>query len=172
MANSSVVRYCQLFDPIPSVKHWSNRGTSGIDGSTSTAAGASFITKDDLHILITGDVSFFYDSNGLWNSYLTSNFRIILMNNGGGGIFRIIPGPAESEQLEQYFEAVHSHSAEGICGSYHIGYDSVHSASELVEKIEQLFSSGKGNRPMLLEIFTPREENAGVLDRFFNFLRI
>jgi 2-succinyl-5-enolpyruvyl-6-hydroxy-3-cyclohexene-1-carboxylate synthase len=69
MANSSVVRYCQLFDPIKGVRYWSNRGTSGIDGSTSTAVGASNASPNELHVLITGDVSFFYDSNGLWNKY-------------------------------------------------------------------------------------------------------
>lgn len=172
MGNSSVVRYCQLFDPLQNVKYWSNRGTSGIDGSTSTAAGASFVAPDDLHILITGDISFFYDSNGLWNSYLKSNLRIILINNGGGGIFRIIPGPAASERMEKYFEAAHSHSAEGICRSYNISYDSVCSNEELLEKTEQLFVNTVGDRPQLLEIFTPREENAKVLDQFFNFLRV
>ena len=171
MGNSSVVRYCQLFDPISSLKYWSNRGTSGIDGSTSTAAGASFIAKDDLHVLITGDVSFFYDSNGLWNSYLRSNLRVVLINNGGGGIFRIIPGPAESPQLEQYFEAAHTHSAKGICESYRITYDSVNEVSELEEKMEKLFSDCKTDRPVLLEIFTPGEKNASVLESFFSFLR-
>jgi len=171
MGNSSVVRYCQLFDPISSVKYWSNRGTSGIDGSTSTAAGASFVAKDDLHILITGDVSFFYDSNGLWNSYLKSNLRIVLINNGGGGIFRIIPGPAESPQLEQYFEATHAHSAKGICESYQVTYDAVHDVSELQEKMQVILSNTVSDRPVLLEIFTPGDKNAPVLESFFAFLR-
>jgi 2-succinyl-5-enolpyruvyl-6-hydroxy-3-cyclohexene-1-carboxylate synthase len=171
MGNSSVVRYCQLFDPIASVKYWSNRGTSGIDGSTSTAAGASFISKNDRHVLITGDVSFFYDSNGLWNSHLGSNLRIILINNRGGGIFRIIPGPAESPQLEQYFEAAHTHSAKGICESFRIGYDEVNNSAELDEKLEKLFGEVQNDRPMLLEIFTPGDKNASVLESFFSFLR-
>jgi 2-succinyl-5-enolpyruvyl-6-hydroxy-3-cyclohexene-1-carboxylate synthase len=171
MGNSSVVRYCQLFDPITSVKYWSNRGTSGIDGSTSTAAGASYIAKNDLHVLITGDVSFFYDSNGLWNSYLKSNLRIVLINNGGGGIFRIITGPAQSPQLEQYFEAAHSHSAKGICESYKVNYESVVELAELDEKMVQLFQQAKTERPSLLEIFTDAQSNAEVLERFFSFLR-
>ena len=124
-----------------------------------------------MHVLITGDVSFFYDSNGLWNSFLGSNLRIILINNGGGGIFRIIPGPAESPQLEQYFEAAHTHSANGICESFRIGYDEVNNSTELDEKLEKLFGEVQNDRPMLLEIFTPGDKNASVLESFFSFLR-
>ena len=105
MANSSGVRYCQLFDPIPSINYWSNRGTSGIDGSTSTTCGAAFVKKEDWNTLITGDISFFYDSNALWNNHLTPNVRIFMINNSGGGIFKIIPGPASTEQLNKYFVA-------------------------------------------------------------------
>ncbi|EPB65715.1 hypothetical protein ANCCEY_15219 [Ancylostoma ceylanicum] len=98
MGNSSIVRYCQLFDPIASMTYFSNRGTSGIDGSTSTAVGAALAKQDVLHVLLTGDVSFFYDSNALWNNYAIPNLRIILINNGGGGIFNIIKGPRGSRQ--------------------------------------------------------------------------
>ena len=77
MGNSSVVRYCQLFDSIKSISYYSNRGTSGIDGSLSTACGASIIAKDKCNIVIIGDLSFFYDSNALWSRYLNQNLRII-----------------------------------------------------------------------------------------------
>ena len=83
LANSSTIRYAQLFDLDTSVKVFCNRGTSGIDGSTFTAIGASLIS-DSPTLLISGDLSFFYDSNALWNNYLRKDFRIILINNGEG----------------------------------------------------------------------------------------
>jgi 2-succinyl-5-enolpyruvyl-6-hydroxy-3-cyclohexene-1-carboxylate synthase len=111
MANSSVVRYCQLFDPIQNVRFESNRGTSGIDGSTSTAVGAAIANPNEQFYLITGDISFLYDSNALWISEFPKNLRILVINNQGGGIFKIIPGPSNSDQRDRYFEAVHKQSA-------------------------------------------------------------
>lgn len=171
MGNSSVVRYCQLFDPISSVSYWCNRGTSGIDGSTSTAAGAAFVSPDQMHVLVTGDVSFFYDSNGLWNSYLGRNLRILLINNGGGGIFRIIPGPAQSPKLEKYFEARHDFAARGICDSYRLEYDFATSNDNLDSKLEKLFAEDI-NGTCLLEVFTQDAENSQVLESFFKFIRL
>ena len=112
MSNSSVVRYCQLFNPKKEIEYRANRGTSGIDGSTSTAMGAAYSDPEQLHVLISGDVSFLYDSNALWNSYQAKNLKIIIVNNQGGGIFRIIPGASESKQLDVYFEAKHKQISE------------------------------------------------------------
>ena len=172
MANSSVVRYCQLFDPIKGVRYWSNRGTSGIDGSTSTAVGAANASQNDLHVLITGDVSFFYDSNGLWNRYLSPFLRIILINNGGGGIFRIIPGPDKSEQLETFFEARHNYSAEGIATTFGVDYLRAESIYEIENQMIEFYEKKEDGRAKLLEIFTPTESNSQVLEEFFQFLKV
>ena len=107
MANSSVVRYMQLFDPIKTVQYFANRGTSGIDGSMSTAVGSAISKPGQNHLFITGDISFIYDSNAMWVSPFPSNIKIIIIDNSGGGIFRIIDGPRTSDQLENYFEAHH-----------------------------------------------------------------
>lgn len=166
MANSSVVRYCQLFDPISSITYWSNRGTSGIDGSTSTAAGISFASKSELNVLITGDISFFYDSNALWNNHLSSNLRIILINNEGGGIFKIIPGPSDSNQLEKYFVAKHQYKAEFICKAFDVEYYKAESLSEIENQMEDFYKYS--DRPKLIEIFTPSDINHKMLEEFFN----
>ncbi|MEZ4811326.1 MAG: 2-succinyl-5-enolpyruvyl-6-hydroxy-3-cyclohexene-1-carboxylic-acid synthase [Allomuricauda sp.] len=107
LANSSTVRYAQLFSMHRSLKVYCNRGTSGIDGSTSTAVGAS-IHADGPTLLITGDLSFLYDSNGLWNAHIRQDFRIIIINNSGGGIFRILPGKEDTEEFSTFFETHHS----------------------------------------------------------------
>lgn len=168
MANSSVVRYCQLYDPIPSLRYFANRGTSGIDGSTSTACGVALSSPNVCNVLITGDVSFFYDSNAFWNNQLPSNLRVFLINNGGGGIFRIIPGPRESDQLERYFEAHHNRKAEFICKAHDVNYLSASSLGEIELQMAEFFQ--ENDRPKLMEIFTPRELNGEVLSNYFNFL--
>lgn len=172
LANSSVVRYAQLFDPIKSITYWSNRGTSGIDGSSSTAVGAAHANPKKLHVLITGDVSFFYDSNAFWNQYLMQNLRIILINNAGGGIFKIIAGPDTSKQSNEYFVAQHHHTAEGICQAFNIHYSSVDSLEVLAYKMSDFYTYSTDNRPKLLEIFTPSELNPEALQDFFHQLKI
>jgi 2-succinyl-5-enolpyruvyl-6-hydroxy-3-cyclohexene-1-carboxylate synthase len=172
LANSSVVRYAQLFDPIKSITYWSNRGTSGIDGSSSTAVGAAHANPEKLHVLITGDVSFFYDSNAFWNQYLTQNLRIILINNAGGGIFKIIAGPDTSKQSNDYFVAQHHHTAEGICQAFNMHYSSVDSLVALADKMSDFYTYSTDNRPKLLEIFTPSELNPEALQDFFHQLKI
>jgi 2-succinyl-5-enolpyruvyl-6-hydroxy-3-cyclohexene-1-carboxylate synthase len=171
MANSSVVRYCQLFDPIKSMQYWSNRGTSGIDGSSSTACGASIIKNDDLHLLITGDVSFMYDSNAFWNQYLQPNLRIVLINNGGGGIFKIIPGPASSNQLEKYFEAKHTMDAERISKAFNLEYFFADSTQLIEDQMEAFFSYNETGRPKLLEINTSTSDNHQKLEEFFKRMK-
>jgi 2-succinyl-5-enolpyruvyl-6-hydroxy-3-cyclohexene-1-carboxylate synthase len=167
MGNSSVVRYCQLFDPIHTNTYWCNRGTSGIDGSSSTALGASVIKRDLTHVLITGDVSFFYDSNAFFNRYHEKNLRIILINNSGGGIFRIIPGPKESAQLEKYFEAKHHFTAKELCASFNVNYQSVSDLQELKMVLGD-FLAQADQQAKLLEVFTPAEFNPVALNEFFN----
>ena len=169
MGNSSVVRYCQLFEPISSFSYYSNRGTSGIDGCTSTAAGYASQSKK-LSVLLTGDISFFYDSNALWNDYLTDNLRIIVINNSGGGIFRIIDGPSSTKQLEKFFEAKHDYKAEKICEAFSIDYSAVSSLEELEKSMQSFYEVSQNERPKLLEIFTPSDENDKVLKEFFNFI--
>lgn len=172
MANSSVVRYCQLFDPIRSVNYFSNRGTSGIDGSTSSACGAAAADKSNVHVVITGDVSFFYDSNALWNSYLGENLRIILINNAGGGIFRIIPGPSTSKQREQYFEARHQHDAEHIAKAFNIDYFKASTLDEIEAIMADFYAYEEGGRPKLLEIRTPEDKNHLMLEEFFEAVKV
>jgi len=170
MGNSSVVRYCQLFDPIKSIIHHSNRGTSGIDGCTSTACGAALADPKRCHVLITGDVSFFYDSNALWSNHLPPNLRILLVNNNGGGIFRIIEGPSYTGQLSKYFEAHHEFSAEHICKAFHVGYSMAQNLEEISQAMNVFYADSE--RPKLLEIATPFTINDKVLKDFFQHVKL
>lgn len=163
LSNSSIIRYSQLFDIDSDKNVFCNRGASGIDGSTSTALGAACLS-DNQTVFITGDISFFYDSNALWNDYIPQNFRIIVINNGGGGIFKIIPGPKASGALD-YFETTHKLNASNLCEMFKFSYHSAHRTNELQAVLEGFYKpSGK---PALLEIFTSGEENDSVLRSYF-----
>ncbi|WP_405206810.1 2-succinyl-5-enolpyruvyl-6-hydroxy-3-cyclohexene-1-carboxylic-acid synthase [Aquimarina sp. LLG6339-5] len=164
LSNSSTVRYAQLFSLNPSFKVYCNRGTSGIDGSTSTAIGAA-VASGTPTTLITGDLSFFYDSNGLWNDSIPSNFKIILINNSGGGIFRILPGKSESHNFSTYFETKHSLTGEQLSAMFNFEYTTVKGKEGLEQAIKDLYN--KNDKPQLLEVFTPRKMNDSVLIDYF-----
>ena len=167
LSNSSVVRYCQLFNLRKRNKVFCNRGTSGIDGSTSTAVGAALKDKNQT-VFITGDISFFYDSNGLWNDYLRKDFRIILINNGGGGIFRILPGPKKSNALD-FFETSHKLTAEQLCAMHGIDYKPAEDKDAVKSCLVDFFKPS--DQTKLLEIFTPKEENDLILKQYFETLK-
>ena len=170
MANSTAVRYAQLMKPRADILYNSNRGVAGIDGCTSTAGGAS-IVNDRMTVLVTGDVAFLYDSNALWNKYVASNFKIIVFNNEGGNIFRFIPGPPETKQLEEFFEAHHNIKAEFIAKAFDINYSSVTDEKELISVLPGFFKKQNNGRPSILEIFTPRLKNMDILRDYFTYLR-
>lgn len=167
LANSSTVRYMQLFDQKPSISIFCNRGTSGIDGSTSTAIGAAVYNKRPT-LLLTGDLSFFYDSNALWNDHIRNDFRIILVNNGGGGIFRILPGRDKGENFESFFETVHGLDAKNLCQMYGLDYEMVDSARPLENALSNFFDESEA--PRLLEVRTPRLLNDKILLGYFDFI--
>ncbi|MDC6351682.1 thiamine pyrophosphate-binding protein [Zeaxanthinibacter sp. PT1] len=167
LANSSTIRYSQLFDLHPSVRVYCNRGTSGIEGSTSTAVGAAY-KADGPALLITGDLSFLYDTNGLWNNYLRDDFRIIVINNGGGGIFRILPGAEETENFQTYFETTQDLNLEHSCKMYGLQHDRAMNESELDSLLQDFFKPS--DQPRLLEICTPRTINNKILLKYFDFI--
>lgn len=167
ISNSSAIRYAQLFDINPSIYVFCNRGTSGIDGSTSTAIGAAVVNKKQT-ILITGDISFLYDSNGLWNEYIPKNFKIILINNGGGGIFRILPGHEETPVFNKFFETSHKNTAEQLAKMYGFEYRFAIDEMSLKDNLKDFYS--QNNSPSILEIFTPRLENDKILLQYFKDL--
>ena len=168
LSNSTTIRYAQFFDFNKSIEIFCNRGTSGIDGCTSTAIGAAVASNKET-VLITGDLSFLYDSNALWNNYMPSNFKIIVINNGGGGIFRILPGEKNTNNFDIFFETKHQITAVHLCKMYGLEYSMIHQESQLKRSLKSFFSPS--NKPKLLEIFTPSEVNDQVLLEYFNFLK-
>jgi 2-succinyl-5-enolpyruvyl-6-hydroxy-3-cyclohexene-1-carboxylate synthase len=167
ISNSSAIRYAQLIEIDPTIEVFCNRGTSGIDGSTSTAIGAA-VASEKLTVFITGDIGFLYDSNALWNNYIPKNFKIILINNGGGGIFRILPGHEETPVFNTYFETAHCLTAANLATMY--GFDYVIASDEIsLEKgLEVVYA--QNDKPVILEVFTPTLKNDALLLQFFKEL--
>ena len=167
ISNSSAIRYAQLFPMATSVAVFCNRGTSGIDGSTSTAIGAAVGSKKQT-VLITGDIGFLYDSNALWNNYIPKNFKIILINNGGGGIFRILPGHSETPVFNTFFETSHCLTAEHLAKMYQMNYYTASDEKTIEEGLKKLYNQNE--LPTILEVFTPTRENDAIVLQYFKEL--
>lgn len=167
ISNSAGIRYAMLFPFDASIEVFCNRGTSGIDGCTSTAVGAA-TTTSKITTIVTGDVSFFYDSNALWNNYIPNNFKIIVVNNGGGGIFRILPGHKENGVFNTYFETEHQLTAQYLAKTYGLGYITATNENELDAGLNELYSNHE--QPTILEIFTPTKSNETIQREYFKHL--
>ncbi|WP_238785452.1 thiamine pyrophosphate-binding protein [Blattabacterium cuenoti] len=166
LGNSMIIRYYQLFISKRKYKiqSYCNRGISGIDGSVSTAIGYSIVSKK-IVTLIIGDISFFYDSNALWNNYTPKNFRIILINNKCGNIFKIILNKKFSKKTFNFFETKHNLCAYELCKMYKWNYNKVSDLNRLRYILS--FFWKKSNYPFLLEIDTKNCNNENI---FRNFL--
>lgn len=136
----------------PTIDVWCNRGTSGIDGIVSTAVGHALAEPNRKHTLIVGDLSFFYDRNGLWlNHKFPSNLQIIILNDSGGGIFNMIPGPSSQGELTDLFTTPHQRTAKSTAKEFGLDYQSASSLGEI-----------DGWKAGILEIFTDMEINTKV----------
>lgn len=165
--NSTVVRYGNLFELNHKFNNYCNRGTSGIDGVTSTAMGSAYASKNTTTV-ITGDIAFLYDSNAFWHNYLAMlDLKIILINNGGGGIFRIIPGPDQLEELEQYFDCYSPVDIQKLVEAYGITYHSAECEESLQSQLNKLYER-KGIQ--FLEIKTDGAKSAKILRDYFKAL--
>ncbi|MEJ8597860.1 2-succinyl-5-enolpyruvyl-6-hydroxy-3-cyclohexene-1-carboxylic-acid synthase [Riemerella anatipestifer] len=169
ISNSSAIRYAQLFDFQYQNTIYCNRGTSGIDGCTSTAMGFA-IANEKPTLLITGDISFFYDINGLWNPYIPPYTRIIILNNGEGNIFRIIPGPDTTNAMDEFIATKHSKNAETIAKHFGFSYFRAEDLVTVERSLPHFFSPDA--KPKILEIYTKNASSEEVLKAYFKSLKL
>lgn len=160
-ANSTAIRLANRYALTPV---YCNRGVNGIEGSLSTAAGFSCVT-DALVFCVIGDLSFFYDQNALWNQNLQGNLRILLLNNGRGGIFNMLPGLEQSPARDQYVAAEHHATAEGICLENDVTYLKATNMQEMQQGIDTLLYI-ESRCPVLLEVFTNADEDERAYKSF------
>lgn len=164
LANSMSVRYANTIGITQrSAEVFANRGTSGIDGVISTAYGYALKTPQ-LVTIITGDLAFFYDRNAFWNNYKPSNLRVVLLNNHGGGIFRMIDGPAALPELDEFFETKQTLSAKYLAAEHGLEYTLCKNYNDLNKALEGFFQPSMFGK--ILEIDTDSIKNTEVFKRF------
>ncbi|NMM48112.1 2-succinyl-5-enolpyruvyl-6-hydroxy-3-cyclohexene-1-carboxylic-acid synthase [Marinigracilibium pacificum] len=160
LANSMPVRWANFISGKgKNIKIYANRGTSGIDGTISTASGHALANKKKFNLVLTGDLSFFYDRNALWHNYTNENFCIVMMNNHGGGIFGLIAGPSDQPEKEEWFETRQKLTAKNTASDFGFNYISCNNIEDLESALESIRNS-KGNT--IIEIFTDKDENKKV----------
>ena len=170
LANSSTVRYAQLYRIPDSVEVCCNRGTSGIEGSLSTALGYAW-ASDKLNFVLIGDLSFFYDMNALWCNHLRGNLRIMLFNNGGGEIFQSLPGLKMEERTHRFVTATHQTKAEGWAKERGFDYMAVRTMEELEAALPAFMQAEQQGNPQFIEVFTDRAEDVRMLKEYYHGLK-
>ncbi|WP_422358708.1 2-succinyl-5-enolpyruvyl-6-hydroxy-3-cyclohexene-1-carboxylic-acid synthase [Reichenbachiella sp.] len=165
LANSMAVRYANVIglNKNKSIEVYCNRGTSGIDGSNSTAVGTAVMTNRPT-FLLTGDMAFLYDRNAFWHNHLPDNLSIVVFNNHGGGIFRMIDGPSKQPELEEFFETRQQKDASHVANEFGFEYFACQTTKELEQNLTSFVSTGKRK---ILEIFTNAEESKSAYKELF-----
>jgi 2-succinyl-5-enolpyruvyl-6-hydroxy-3-cyclohexene-1-carboxylate synthase len=169
LANSTPIRYSQLFASRSDVQYHCNRGTSGIDGCVSTAAGYA-VASPMPTILITGDISFIYDSNGMWNQYLAGNFKIVVINNGGGNIFRLINTGEDEIPAREFLETPHHVNIKFLAGAFGASHAVCQSLGELPGLLDWFLEPA--DHPYILEIMTDSSVNTTVFKNYYNQIKL
>lgn len=171
LANSSTVRYAQLFNLPPSVNICCNRGVNGIEGSLSTAVGYASADHNHLNFIIIGDLSFFYDMNALWNSNYASNIRIVLLNNAAGEIFQSLPGLSMTDASKRAIMATHNTSAKGWAEECGFEYLQVVNDEQLSSSLKKIVSTKICKRPVLMEVYTNTVTDVKILKNYYHQLK-
>ncbi|HEX9654927.1 MAG TPA: 2-succinyl-5-enolpyruvyl-6-hydroxy-3-cyclohexene-1-carboxylic-acid synthase [bacterium] len=170
LGNSGIIRFVNYLglSETNGIRVNSNRGTSGIDGTLSTAVGASLATSK-LTTAIIGDLAFFYDRNALWNSQVPANLRVIVINNYGGGIFRLLDGAGTLPELGQYFEVEHQLTAERTAADHGLNYSRCASLADLEKQLPKFFAPQ--DRAAILEVHTDKQVNTETFLQFKSIMR-
>ncbi|HWZ21172.1 MAG TPA: 2-succinyl-5-enolpyruvyl-6-hydroxy-3-cyclohexene-1-carboxylic-acid synthase [Cytophagaceae bacterium] len=170
LANSMPVRYANAIGLKNStIEVVANRGTSGIDGVISTAYGTALAT-DKLVTVLTGDMTFLYDRNAFWNNYLPSNLRIVILNNQGGGIFRMIDGPASQPEGEEYFVTKQNLTAENTLKDFDVEYIQVDDRTGFEKELNDFFKTA--GKSKVMEVMTDGIVNTKLWKKFKETLNL
>lgn len=166
LANSMAVRYanfCGLGEKKKGVHVYGNRGTSGIDGCTSTVVGHA-LSSGAIHTLITGDVAFLYDRNAFWNNYRAPNLRVIVLNNHGGAIFGMIDGPGSFPESDEYFVTRQPQTARNLAEEFGLSYRHMSDNEEISAVLDDFFKTS--DRAKILEFESDSNKAKELFLRF------
>jgi 2-succinyl-5-enolpyruvyl-6-hydroxy-3-cyclohexene-1-carboxylate synthase len=166
LANSMSVRYvAYLAETLnPKTQVYSNRGVSGIDGCTSTAIGMAFHNNKE-NVLITGDLAFLYDINSFFQQSLPKNLKIIVLNNAGGGIFKMIKGPSDMREFDPFLLTPQHYDLSKAAELYGLDYFEIKEESEIENQLNGFFNN---TNICILNVKTDLETNTKVFKQFKN----
>ena len=162
LSNGTTIRYAQLFGDRVIAPNFCNRGVSGIDGCTSTAIGAAMVNGPA--VLITGDMSFLYDISALSAITPKLQLKIIVVDNGGGGIFRFIDSTSSLPELEKYFVVKRNLDVEKVAASFGIKTYRADNADSLFEQLSNMMVE---DGPAVLVVKTDGKRSAEILKNYF-----
>jgi 2-succinyl-5-enolpyruvyl-6-hydroxy-3-cyclohexene-1-carboxylate synthase len=166
LANSMAVRYANFIGIEAGKKGvhvYANRGTSGIDGCTSTAVGHS-LCNEIPNFLFTGDLAFFYDRNAFWHNYPLPNLHVLLLNNHGGIIFNMIDGPGNVPERDEYFVTKQKLTARHLAAEYNFTHLPIDSIKKMKNSIKDFLIFDA--KPKILEMESSQEENKKAFEQF------
>ena len=156
IANSMPVRDVEYFWP-KSDRHIQplfSRGANGIDGTLSTAMGVAHHNRAT--VLLTGDLAFLHDTNGLLNArQLNGHLTVVLINNQGGGIFEMLPISQFKPEFEKYFLTPQSVQLSALCQAYDVEHRVIHQVADFIRCVASL--PDKGMR--VLEVVCDRQQS-------------
>ena len=146
-----------VFESAKSIKTYSNRGASGIDGIVSSALGVAYGSENN-SLLVLGDLSFYHDMNGLLAGLRYNiNITIVIINNNGGGIFSFLPVSKENNKsFEEFWATSHSLKFDYVAKLYDCQYEIVNSNQTLKSALDK-FNKLKGVK--IIEAKIDRNEN-------------
>ena len=165
------LRSWNFFTVDDSIDCYSNTGGFGIDGALSTMLGGALAAPESLHFAFLGDLAFFYDMNVLGNRHVTSNMRILLVNNGVGTEFRNYGHIAHrfGEDANEFIAAAghYGNRSRSLVRHYaeDLGFEyrSAESKDEFLDRLDVFISPETGDKPVIFEVFTSSDDESDAL---------
>ncbi len=169
------LRSWNLFPLDPSIRCYCNTGGFGIDGCVSSLVGASLASPDKLFFGVVGDLACFYDLNSLGNRHVGPNVRLMVVNNGVGTEFKNYNHKAAAfgDEADAHMAARghFGNKSRDLLRHYatDLGFEylSAETKGEALAAAERFTTPGRGDRPMLFEVFTDSRDESDALEALY-----
>jgi 2-succinyl-5-enolpyruvyl-6-hydroxy-3-cyclohexene-1-carboxylate synthase len=157
VANSMPVRDVEFVWPANDrgIRIFFSRGANGIDGTLSTALGVAY--KGARSVLLTGDLAFLHDSNGLLlRPRFKGSLTVVVINNRGGGIFEHLPVAQFDPPFEEFFATPQQADIGKLCAAHGVEHVAVEDWAHFESLVTVLPERGI----RVLEVWTDRKRDA------------
>lgn len=166
VSNSFPIRDVALFSNFAGKEIYVNRGAAGIDGITSTALGLSYALQKT-GILFIGDIAFLHDLNALLQSKnVTKPLVIVLFNNGGGTIFRMLPVAKFKETHQTYFETPQDALIVSLCRGFDVNHELISKPEQFAPAYQRCISSSGVH---VIECLTDPDDSMNERHKLWDF---